>query len=347
MGLPLGPTFANIFMCFYESIWLRDCPNSFRPVFYKRYVDDTFILFSDRSHAPLFLNYLNGKHADIKFTMELENDKKLPFLDCLVSRDTNNFACSVYRKQTFTGLGLSFYSFCPFIFKYNSVKTLLSRAYRVCSNYASLHDEFLFLKNYFKCNGYASSFIDRQISNFLGKIYDPPSIEFGPQMRRIYLAFPFFGPQSEKLKCELEKLLYRYFNGVQFNIILVNNFRIGSFFHYKDKLPPACRSSLVYSYRCARCASQYVGMTARTLRTRVFEHAGSSCRTGTLLAHPPHSSVRQHAEQCNTRVALDNFTILSSTNFKNDLRILESLYIYKLKPSLNQTNSSYPLVLVN
>ena len=29
---PLGPASANIFMCSFESKWLRDCPNDFKPV---------------------------------------------------------------------------------------------------------------------------------------------------------------------------------------------------------------------------------------------------------------------------------------------------------------------------
>ena len=65
MGQPLGPTFANIFMCFHEKKWLEECQDDFRPVLYKRYIDDTFILFKDKSHAPLFLNYLNNQHRNI------------------------------------------------------------------------------------------------------------------------------------------------------------------------------------------------------------------------------------------------------------------------------------------
>ena len=34
MGLPLSPTFANVFLCYYESIWLQDCPSDFKPVLY-------------------------------------------------------------------------------------------------------------------------------------------------------------------------------------------------------------------------------------------------------------------------------------------------------------------------
>ena len=45
MGSPLGPTMANVFLSFYEVKWLEQCPNEFKPVFYRRYVDDIFVLF--------------------------------------------------------------------------------------------------------------------------------------------------------------------------------------------------------------------------------------------------------------------------------------------------------------
>ena len=38
MGLPLGPTFTNIFMCHHETRWLEDCPSEFKPVLYRRYI---------------------------------------------------------------------------------------------------------------------------------------------------------------------------------------------------------------------------------------------------------------------------------------------------------------------
>ena len=36
MGSRLGPAFANIFMCSFESKWLRECLNDFKPEFYRR-----------------------------------------------------------------------------------------------------------------------------------------------------------------------------------------------------------------------------------------------------------------------------------------------------------------------
>ena len=36
IGFPLGPALANIFMCSFESKWLKDCPHNLKPVFYRR-----------------------------------------------------------------------------------------------------------------------------------------------------------------------------------------------------------------------------------------------------------------------------------------------------------------------
>ena len=68
MGLPLGPTFANIFLCFQEEKWLDDCPSEYRPKYFRRYTDDCFLIFDDRSQIDKFLDYLNGRHPKIRFT---------------------------------------------------------------------------------------------------------------------------------------------------------------------------------------------------------------------------------------------------------------------------------------
>ena len=91
-------------------------------------------------------------------------------------------------------------------------------------------------------------------------------------------------------------LLLSYFSYElgKFCVILVNNFTIGSFFNDKDKLPFHLRSSLVYKYSCVHCTSEYVGMTSRTLGTRVAEHAEVSFRSGVPLTSPSHTAVRDH-----------------------------------------------------
>jgi len=346
MGLPLGPTFANIFMCFNEKIWLDDCPEDFKPVLYRRYIDDTFILFRHSTHAHKFLDYLNQKHANINFTLETEHENSLAFLDCRVTRSGSKFETSVYRKDTFSGQGLSFFSFCSFNFKLNSVRSLLSRGYNVCSSFINIHSEFEFLKTFFHQNGFPIGLITTNIKKFLAKRYSSNNFITVPK-ENFYFTMPFYGPQSDKLRKDLYDVLSKSFTHVNFNIVLVNNFRIGNFFRYKDSLPPAMQASLVYKYRCAHCASEYIGSTTRTLHTRVAEHAGKSFRTGALLTSPPQSSIREHSSTCNSPVVLEDFKIVSKVSNFIDLRILESLYIFKMKPVLNDTQSAFPLQILN
>ena len=36
MGSPLGPSLANAFLSYHEKNWLNNCPQGFKPVFYRR-----------------------------------------------------------------------------------------------------------------------------------------------------------------------------------------------------------------------------------------------------------------------------------------------------------------------
>ena len=81
MGLPLEPCMANAFLSAHEINWLHDCPDGLKPLFYKRYVDDTFVIFNSVENANRFVNYLNGKHPNLQFTLEKEDQNRISFLD--------------------------------------------------------------------------------------------------------------------------------------------------------------------------------------------------------------------------------------------------------------------------
>ena len=104
MGSPLGPTLANIFLGHNEVKWLSDCPDAFKPTYYRRYVDDIFLLFKDYESVNQFQTYMNSRHPNMNFTSENEIDDALPFFDIFVSRNNSNFVTSVYRKPTFSGV---------------------------------------------------------------------------------------------------------------------------------------------------------------------------------------------------------------------------------------------------
>ena len=95
MGSPLGPVLANIFMCSFKSKWLGDCPNDLKPVFYRRYMDDIFVLFFSPDHADKLREYLSSKHPSIKLSIEKEEDGPSPSLDSNIFRENDKFATNV------------------------------------------------------------------------------------------------------------------------------------------------------------------------------------------------------------------------------------------------------------
>ena len=80
MGSPFGPTLANTFLCHYEKLWLDSCPPEFKPIVYRKYVDDTFALFKSKEHLPLFAKYMKTRHKHLKFNEHNLMNKIIAFL---------------------------------------------------------------------------------------------------------------------------------------------------------------------------------------------------------------------------------------------------------------------------
>ena len=154
MGSHLGPTLANVFMCHFENIWLENCPAHFKPFVYRRFVDDTFVLFRTRYNAEKFKSYLHKQHKNIKFTSEIEENGSLSILDITITRENNKFVTSVYRKPTFSGVFTNFESFLPEMHERGLIATLLHRGFRFCSSYDNFHRQIETLKSIFKHNNY-------------------------------------------------------------------------------------------------------------------------------------------------------------------------------------------------
>ena len=113
MGSPLGPILANIFLSHHEENWLNKCSIKFKTSFYRRCVDDIFVLFESFESADSFREYMSSKHQNINFTIEKKNVGSLSFLDVKICRKNGKFVTSVYRKPTFSGVFTNYESFIP------------------------------------------------------------------------------------------------------------------------------------------------------------------------------------------------------------------------------------------
>ena len=114
MGSPLAPVLANIFMGFYQFKWLNKY-NLNNPKFYLRYVYDILAAFDKEQDSLNFLNFLNEKHPNIKFTTEKKVNHSIAFLHVFISGINNqNLRLQTYHKSPYTGLLINLKSFIPF-----------------------------------------------------------------------------------------------------------------------------------------------------------------------------------------------------------------------------------------
>ena len=344
MGSPLGPTLANIFLCFHERHWLSQCPASFKPLYFKRYVDDIFCLFRDRSHVQDFLAYLNARHPNMNFTHEDESNSSLPFLDVNVIRSNGNFVTSIYRKPTFSGVYTNFNSFLPDLYKKSLVSTLLFRLFTICSSWELVDKEVTNLKKILRRNAFPASTIDRLVKTFFTRMRNRTPVHTVPK-QQFQIILPFLGSVSGKVHKKLKSLAKRYLPGSEIVVIFKSPSRLSSVFNFKDKLPLYLVSGVIYKYTCSRCNSTYVGKTKRHTHHRFAEHAGRSPLTGKLVKGQGSTTVRDHMLTCDTVVSNDNFEILGRDSVDYYLKIKESIFIKLEKPSLNKQGKSIPLAL--
>ena len=348
MGSPLGPTLANLFMNVMEKKWLEECPVTFKPVLYRRYVDDTFLLFKSKEHVELFRSYLNSKHPNISFTCDLEENSILPFLDVKVQRSDGQFITSIYRKPTFTGLFSKFYAFSPLKNKENLISTLTVRAFRICSNYILFDQEMNKLKSILQSNGYPLGFIERVVGNMLSKLYKPYDFQeilnFNVPRAKVYFSNFYLGDISKQIAVDLKKIVSESYPQVQLLLTYKTHSMIGNRFGFKDRQPKLNQSNLIYRYTCERCKAFYIGKTERQLGVRISEHMAVSVRTGKPMKTRPHSDIYDHCQKCHVHVSPDNFTIEDSHQTDKGLLILESLYQKIKKPIIGKMQQSTPLM---
>ena len=99
---------------------------------WKRYADTT-ICYAKVNSTNLMLTALNSFHNNIKFTIEIEKGSGIPFLDILVIKTPNRMYTSVYHKKTNSDLYIHWNSFDQNKWKLGTIKTLVHRAYDICS----------------------------------------------------------------------------------------------------------------------------------------------------------------------------------------------------------------------
>ena len=184
---------------------------------------------------------------------------------------------------------------------------------------------------------------DKILNRFLNSKVSPSLPVHTCQKDVRYLKFPYLGPLSYEIRNSLNKILRDSYPQINFKFVFSNSNTIGNFLKSFSTLPTNLQSNVVYQYECSSCHARYVGSTSRWLLHRILEHQGKSTRTGKFLAKPPLSSISEHSHQCDHPFFSTDFRILTTCQTRSDLITIESIFINKIKPSLNNASTATPL----
>ena len=258
MGSPVSVTVANLVMEEVESKALSTFTPALR--FWKRYVDDTCTAIPSRL-VTSFHDHLNGVNEHIQFTLEMEDNNSLPFLDVrLHHQPDGSILTSVYRKPTHTDRYLDFSSHHPLEHKRSVVTTLFSRANSLTSTMLQRMDEESHLSRKLKTNGYPQRFIRKQQGDKRTSKPDEPRKE-----PKASITLPYVQGLSEPIRRMLEEadIRVRFKPNTTLRKLLIKP---------KDPLPVERRTGIVYQIPCSDCSQTYVGQSGRTIVDRIKEH---------------------------------------------------------------------------
>ena len=326
MGSPLGPVLANLFMGHHETNWLqvfKDC----EIILYRRYVGDIISLINSESDAK-FYEFLNKQHPNIKFTFEKLQNNRISFLDILIKNNGENFSTTIFCKTTAIGLFTSYLSFTPLSYKIGLVKTLIHRAFKICSKWCLFHDEVNNINKYLEKNLYPRNFIDREIKMYLEKQFNIELPNVSNTIKFNYYKLPYIGHFSKTTQQKSKKVCDQYCKDLSLKIVFTP-FKVGDLYSVKDAIPKLLKFFVVYKFVCPGCNACYIGERTRHLSTRIEEHLEKDKK--------PHIS--KHLDEnhhCKNLSTPDCFQIIDSASSNFWLKLKEAMYITWTKPSLNR-----------
>ncbi|CAG9836786.1 unnamed protein product [Diabrotica balteata] len=317
-GFSLSPVIADIFMEAFESLALESYP--LKPKVWFRYVDDTFIIWPHGQHTlSPFLDHLNSQHPSIKFTMEVENNRSLPFLDVLVtSKPNGRLGHSVYRKKTHTNRYLHASSHHHPAQKNSVINSLIHRAISI-SEPDNLREELGHLQKTLVANGYSKS----TIQNITHRHLHPPLHPRTTNSESSGNTPVAFLPIGKILRKEGIRTTFRPPKKISQYLPSP-----------KDPLPPLS-SCGVYSIPCS-CGHVYIGETGRSVKTRIQEH--QRCIRSGLFSH---SAVAEHCQETGHSILFEKTHIISKSPFFYSRKIRESLEIRKNPHNINREEGYY------
>lgn len=320
MGSPISPCLAELVLEFVERKVFLDLKDEGIIVDdYFRYIDDSWLKTSHRTVSRI-LNKFNSIHERIQFTIEMEKEDSIAFLDVRVIREQNGeLLTDWYHKDSWVGRYCNFRSFSPAQFKVNTITMLTNKVLQLA--HPKYHQKnFDLISQVLRDNDYPQHIIDLHMNETIDKFHNsiPPSSITRNKKDKRFFSIPY----NTVLFGKLKSLFYPY------NIAIVASpfCQLGPalFTKLKDRIPLEQRSSVVYEVTCD-CNAIYIGQTTQHLAKRINQHKQGD---------ETHSALSAHLRQEQHQIDLSNVRILCTETRRSKLNTKEMIYI-RTTPCIN------------
>ncbi|XP_062539104.1 uncharacterized protein LOC134207396 [Armigeres subalbatus] len=339
MGNPLSPTIADLVMeTLMDTVTKRI---SFPIPVLKKYVDD-LILSVPQEKIDEVIEIFNQYHPKIQFTVEVEKDGRIPFLDLLLVRQNDQTVKTEwYMKPIASGRFINYHSEHSLRLKVNVATNFIHRVMDFSTNLDTRTTKNIIFSQ-LKLNDYPARVINRLIDRSRERQVTTND-DVRPNEDTVYRSMVHVGQLSNKIQKSLKK------DYPNVTISTKNTPTVGTLPPpVKDVVDQGDRSNVIYRIPCESCPACYVGMTSNKLKTRITSHRSCSNRLQSLwdqgktaedqelamlrerTALLDHSIVNQHA------FAFDRTQILDSSFKKQNLHILETCHIVNTQHTVNK-----------
>jgi hypothetical protein len=328
MGSPLSAIMSEVFLQHHEKCILEKLNKDHEVLMYVRYVDDILIIFSETKNgeADDMMKIFNDHHRNLTFTSELENERKINFLDLTLTRTKDELEFEIYRKPTQTNTTINSKSVHPTSHKTASFRSMLHRAYKIPLSEMNRRKEINIIKSIARANGYSSTLIDEMGAKILKKMKNQERLRSMTTLSNEqekensrYAAFHFTGNRTQKIANRFKKY------GVSVAFKTQNT--MSKILHPKIENCDKFDRPGVYKISCNDCNNFYVGQTVNFVK-RYKNHVSAWKNK-----KPERSNVAKHLlENGHTLGKIeDNLNILHICKKGNVMNAWEELFIYKEK----------------
>ncbi|XP_062701702.1 uncharacterized protein LOC134285246 [Aedes albopictus] len=299
----------------------------------------------------------NSQDENLQFTVEREQNNRLPFLDMVMTRNQNQtITTEWYMKPISSGRFLNYRSLHSFNQKMNVAFNFAKRVYTFTTNHREEEVESV-IRRQLLVNDYPNTLISRVINRVkLHRQQVDTAMEANENRpdegETVFRSLT----NIDGLSQQIIKTLRREYPT---RIATKTTNTVGAILpQIKDKTPNDEQSNIIYKINCDNCDGCYIGMTTTKLKTRISGHR-SNVRRLTTLREAGHTnadaaiiSIREktalvdHAAENDHVFRLDDVKILDRTQKPSNLPILESCHIYNTPHTVNKRTDTDNLNVV-